>query len=166
MSTFGVNVFGKYRALGKKKRNFKFLFSAKKMKFKKEIQIWRICSIDRQKKKFHFSAKQKKIWILRITLADPCRQICTFSGNNIMARKKGSNDYFWRSGRKGITKYPKFSKTICPFELIGEQKYPRLSAGRLPHQIASDFDDFFAVWKLSISAIWKPKFCWNPMQSQ
>ena len=36
----------------------------------------------------------------------------------------------------------------------------------LPHQIASDFDDFDAVWKLWISAFRKPKFCHDPMRSQ
>ena len=41
----------------------------------------------------------------------------------------------------------------------------RLSAGRLPHQIVSDFDDFCAVGKLSISAFQKPIFHQNPLRS-
>ena len=80
----------------------------------------------------------------------------------ILWHEKGIKLLFWRSGRKEITKFP---KTICAFELIGEQKYPRLSAGRLPHQIASDFDDFCAILKLSVSAFWKPKFYQNPLRS-
>ena len=56
--------------------------------------------------------------------------------------------------RQKSTKLCVFSKRNCA----------RLSAGRLPHQIVSDFDDLFAVWKLSVSAFQKPKFYQNPMR--
>ena len=78
--------------------------------------------------------------------------------------------------KKSINKYPGFFPNIFPLEEMGQKSTKlrvfskrncaRLLAGRLPHQILSDFDDYCAVWKLSISALGRPKFYQNPLRSR
>ena len=77
--------------------------------------------------------------------------------------------------KKSINKYPIFFPIFFPLEemrqkstklyVFWKRNCARLSAGRLPHQIASDLDDFCAVLKLSVSAFWKPKCYQNPLRS-
>ena len=90
--------------------------------------------------------------------------------------KTSLNKYFGGPRKKSIYKYPRFFPNIFPLEEMGQKSTKlrvfskrncaRLLAGRLPHQILSDFDDYCAVWKLSISALGRPKFYQNPLRSR
>ena len=90
--------------------------------------------------------------------------------------KKSLNKYLGGPRKKkSINKYPGFFKIFflwkrwgkkaqnCAF--LKKRNCVRLSADRLPHQIVSDFDDFCAVLKLSISAFQIPNFYQNPLRS-
>ena len=82
--------------------------------------------------------------------------------------KKSLNKNFGGPQKKSINKYPEFFTNIFPLDDMGQKQHKmlrfltqncaRFCGGRLPHQIASDFDDFCAILKLSVSAFWKPKF--------
>ena len=90
--------------------------------------------------------------------------------------KKSLNKYLGGPRKKKcINKYPGFSKIFflwrrwgkkaqnCAF--LKKKKLHPVTQDRLPHQIVSDFDDFCAVLKLSISAFQKPNFYQNPLRS-
>ena len=90
--------------------------------------------------------------------------------------KKSLNKYLGGPRKKkSINKYRDFFQNIFSFGRDGAKKRKilhffknksfRLLADRLPHQIVSDFDDFCAVLKLSISAFQKPNFYQNPLRT-